>query len=177
MKLHYVFDGHNYEITFDDFKIFEGYFYANNIVMTMDDELVKDYGESFSRHKYDALGVLRSAIISYINNDESCTYIDVPIEIASLKSDFFVPKLTVNGHVYSEHYIIDGLKKFDCVIITDNAAGYVGDDGECILLSDKGHVMTDNEAFFKEAVLLFFRTREILFISPELEKSLNEYED
>lgn len=180
MKIAFEKDNKNYEVIAENFSFDGKNFDYESITVKEDGEVMTSFGENFTR-KFVEADVLESIILNYINNGTLVSYTDIPEELVSLKNELFKNKMSVKGRQIPETYYRYGfsLEKLSLQLVTDEIVAYVGLDTEGYALVDTetGELITNIEEFFTPAVAEAYKNGNVLYVAPETEAWIKEYQE
>lgn len=171
MKIVFIRDNYSYEVVFKDLVIDlkGGDFSAEDIKVFCDGNLLSDFGKSFTGEVRTAEDFLKGAYLAFVNQDDTCDFIEVPGVFSSDNAEYLTCSAKRN---IPKQFLNWELSLLDCLIVSKKGeAGY--SDGDSFVLTDaNGSVETDKEAFFMNGALDIYHEGYV-YIEPSFKESLD----
>ena len=145
-----------------------------------------DFGEAFSGYRFTAKDVFSDAVISYLNNDTSYLWEEIPKELQKLKAKYFKSCLNVHGrevpkYIYDRYMnrmtlvLASSGEKDDSSTAYSGCLAYLGDDGNFSLMDTAtGKCITDMECFFVSGVCDMLKNDNIIYQNDDFVKQMTE---
>lgn len=148
----------------------------SELTLLLDNEKPASYGENFVGHKYCAEEIFAGIVESYLGNDQSVTWVEVPDKLNDLKNSFTHTALTVNGRDIPSKLIHSGNIMGLIGVTKDGTSFYTNIDGQFAMVAPEGRIVTDIEAFFDSGIYSSIED-EVFVYSTELLEQYAQYNE
>lgn len=158
---HYVVKGNNFSISLQSPDIIT----LNDIEVYDNGQLLDDFGENFSGHRFTAEDAAKSLILAYVNNDKSVCIQQVCVKLVNFKHKLAKDCKNPCGErdVPSKYLTTNGVLELQ-LIAKDGCAFYTDGD-EFIMTRPDGSLATDMEIFYDSAFYEAYESGEYMYVA------------
>lgn len=168
----------DYKVKFKNLSFDDGYISAEDVSVYKNGKKTTDLNESFAGHKYTPSDVLESVICAYINNDNTCNFVEIPTKIRNMKRKLDSPFMNLYKRDIPKYYRKDNLETANPYVvqmITDQIVVYSNMEDFIVCDTEKGSVITDIDAFATSAIVQSYKKDQIYYLTPMTCDWIKEY--